>query len=70
MGPLTRPEGTDRPTVDLRPGATVDDLLAAVGYPEGQRRFILVAVNGQSVSHRYVLNAEDAVVCSLVVGGG
>ena len=56
--------------LDLEPGATVDRLMAELGYAADEARFFSVAINGERVRGDAALADGDRVTVTLVVGGG
>jgi hypothetical protein len=69
-GSLLRPEGKHDYTKDVPEGATVRDLIVALGYQPQHVAAILPTVNGVQASHNLRLKAGDEVVLSVMVGGG
>lgn len=70
VGGLLRPGGQGQLKLELEPGTTVGQMLGVLGYPEGQARFILAAVNNDLQEHDHPLNPGDQVTLALLVGGG
>ncbi len=61
------PGGRDRAPLELRPAATVLELLAGLG---AERDTWLVAVNGATVERDHVLASGDVVDCFEPVAAG
>jgi molybdopterin converting factor small subunit len=69
-GPIDRRGFPQDHLVALEPGATIDTLLAKLGYPETQRRVILASIAGEPRKRGYVLNEGDIVEIFVVASGG
>jgi sulfur carrier protein ThiS len=69
-GSLLRTEGKHNFTKDVPEGATVRDLILALGYQPQHVTTILTTVNGMQASHNMPLKDGDEIVLSVMVGGG
>ena len=69
-GLLAKPSGRGELELELRQGATVRELLRAVGYSDAHIPRIMAAVNGVIRAQEYVLRDRDEVKLSILVGGG
>lgn len=69
-GSLLKPEGKSDFSQEVPDGATVRDLILALGYRAQHASVILTTVNGAQASHRMRLKDGDEVVLSVLVGGG
>jgi sulfur carrier protein ThiS len=69
-GSLLRPEGQHDYVKEVQAGATVKDLIVALGYQRQHVATILTTVNGAQASHNRKLQDGDEVVLSVMVGGG
>ena len=69
-GLLTKPSGRSELELDLPEGATVRDLLSAVGYTDEHIPRIMATVAGSIRKQQYVLADRDEVRLSILVGGG
>jgi sulfur carrier protein ThiS len=69
-GSLLRTEGKPNFIKVVPEGATVRDLLVALGYKPQHVATILTTVNGIQSSHNMKLKEHDEVVLSIMVGGG
>jgi len=69
-GSLLRPEGQHDYVKDVPEGATVRELILALGYTPLHATAILTTVNGAQASHHRRLQEGDEVVLSVMVGGG
>ena len=70
FGTLLKPEGKSDFAKTMEDGATVRDLLVALGYQPHHIKAILTTVNGHHASHNKKLKEGDEVVLSVMVGGG
>jgi sulfur carrier protein ThiS len=70
FGTLLKPEGKHDFTQTMEDGATVKDLLVALGYQPLHVKAILTTVNGHHASPNKKLKDDDEVVLSVMVGGG
>lgn len=69
-GSLLRPEGKHDFVKEVAAGATVRDLIVALGYEPHHVTTILTTVNGRQASHHMKLKEGDEVVLSVMIGGG
>lgn len=70
FGTLLKPKGEQEFTQTMPEGATVRDLLLAVGYQPAHVKSILTTVNGEHAAGPKKLHDGDEVVLSVMVGGG
>jgi sulfur carrier protein ThiS len=70
FGTLLKPQGKDDFVQTVADGATVQELLLAIGYQPQHVKTILITLNGQHASHLKKLKDGDEVVLSVMVGGG
>ena len=68
FGPIRKP--TTKGPVQLAPGATLGDLLAALEYPPEHWNGILAIRNGQRLTIDTPLEDGDQVELTIRVGGG
>jgi sulfur carrier protein ThiS len=69
-GSLLRPEGKHDYVKVVPAGATVRDLILALGYKPHHVMTILTTVNGVQASHHMKLKDGDEIVLSVMIGGG
>jgi hypothetical protein len=69
-GTMLRTEGQQDFVKDVPEGATVRELILALGYQPHHVTSILTTVNGTQASHHRRLQQGDEVVLSVMVGGG
>ena len=69
-GSLLRPEGKHDFTKEMPDGASVRDLIVALGYKPQHVTTILSTVNGMQASHHAKLKDQDEIVLSIMIGGG
>lgn len=69
-GSLLRTEGKRDFVKEVPDGATVRDLIVALGYQPHHVTTILPTVNRSEVSHNRPLRDGDEVVLAVMVGGG
>ncbi|HNX31241.1 MAG TPA: MoaD/ThiS family protein [Holophaga sp.] len=69
-GSLLRTEGKRDFVKEVPEGATVRDLIVALGYQPHHVTTILPTVNRSEVSHNRPLQDGDEVVLAVMVGGG
>lgn len=69
-GLLTKPGGKSRVDAEVSDGATISDLLAAIGYSPEHIPRIMPSVKGTIRKHDYALSDGDEVSLSILVGGG
>jgi len=70
FGSMLRTEGKNNFLKEVRDGATVRDLIVALGYQPHHVTTILSTVNGLQASLNKPLQEGDEVVLSVMVGGG
>ena len=70
FGSLLRPEGKHDYVKEVPEGASVKDLMLALGYQPQHVATILPTVNGAQASQHARLKEGDEVVLSVMVGGG
>ena len=69
-GPVVLPSGKTETSVDLEAGATVQDLIAAIGFSPAQARFFRVAIGGAVADRHTQLEEGDQVTLMVPIGGG
>ena len=69
-GSLLRPEGKHDFSKEVADGATVKDVIIALGYQPQHVTTILTTVNGLQASHNLQLKEDDEIVLSVMIGGG
>lgn len=69
-GSLLRPEGQHDFVREMAEGATVRNLIVALGYQPQHVSTILTTVNGMQASHNMRLKEGDEIVLSVMIGGG
>jgi molybdopterin converting factor small subunit len=69
-GSLLRPEGKHDYLKVVPEGATVRELIVALGYKPQHVTTILSTVNGRQASHNMRLKDGDEIVLSVMIGGG
>ena len=69
-GSLLRPEGQHDYVKEVAEGATVKDLILAIGFQQSHVATILATVDGTQASHHRKLSEGEEVVLSVMVGGG
>ena len=69
-GSLLRPEGKHDFVREMADGATVRNLIVALGYQPQHVPTILTTVNGMQASHNMRLKEGDEIVLSVMIGGG
>ncbi len=69
-GPVVLPSGKHELSLDLEEGATVNDLMAAVGFSAAQTRFFRVAIGGAVADRHTQLKEGDHVTLMVPIGGG
>lgn len=70
LGPVKRAVAAQSHEQELAEPTAVQDLLFQLGYNEREQRFLIVSVNGTRVEGSTIVNDGDAVVVSLLLGGG
>jgi sulfur carrier protein ThiS len=70
VGPIRRPWREHQRAVDLPDGASVADLVSELGYSDREREHLSVLVNAERAKPSVVLDDEDSVVVTIIVGGG
>ena len=71
LGPMRKPAGLcTTADVDLPDDATVDGLLAHLGYEPGERNRFRVMISGQTVPLGHPLEAGQQLTIFLPLGGG
>ena len=69
-GPIDRRGHPQDHDLSVETGATLDQFLATLGYPEGQRRVIMANVAGEQRKRNHVLSDGDVVEIFVVASGG
>ncbi|MBI5531726.1 MAG: MoaD/ThiS family protein [Deltaproteobacteria bacterium] len=69
-GPIDRRGHPQDHDVAIEPGATIDQLLTTLGYPETQRKVIMATVAGEQRKRSYVISDGDVVEIFVVASGG
>jgi sulfur carrier protein ThiS len=69
-GSLLRPEGKHDYVKAVPEGATVRELILALGYQPQHVATILTTINGTQASHNRKLQDGDELVLSVMIGGG
>jgi sulfur carrier protein ThiS len=69
-GPIDRRGHPQDHDLSVEPTTTVDQLLATLGYPEAQRKVIMVNVAGDQRKRTHVLSDGDLVEIFVVASGG
>jgi sulfur carrier protein ThiS len=69
-GSLLRPEGKHDYVKEVAEGATVKELILALGYQPLHAASVLATVNGKQASQYMRLQEGDEVVLSVMIGGG
>ena len=60
----------DSGKLELPSGSTIQVLLARLGIPDSQQRYLIVYANGKKQTLSYILRQDDAVQLFLPIGGG
>ena len=69
-GALKKPFGKSDIQYSCKPGMTVTELLKDLGYKEEYLPIIMVSVNNELKSHKYIIQENDEVMLFVNVGGG
>ena len=70
IGPMRKPTGEDRLSIEHVKGMTVRQVLIEVGYREDELPYFTVQQNGTLIKHDKPVHADASINVFLPLGGG
>ena len=70
MGALRRYEGKRKFNLTIQEGMSASQLLEKLSFSVNDQKYLIIIVNDKQVKKSYILQENDSVFISILIGGG
>lgn len=70
MGALNRYEGKKKFNLSIQKDMITSQLLNKLNFSQADQKYLIVIVNDKQVKKSYILQENDSVFISILIGGG